>query len=147
MGTVGAIVEDQRAITLASLSGFLSKVDVMVVNIMDCVSCPGWYPLVVKRGAFVKIFYANVNNPGSFSIKSYKSLSLWNFSLTSSNITVLHKSRGLTDCGVGICSLVIFVSDGGGGVDTRSTTFSGIIVVLAFFGRLACAPTSMNLWN
>ena len=144
---VGVIFKDRCAITSASLSGFLSKVDVMVAKILDCASCPGWYPLVVKRGAFVEIFYADVNNLGSFSIKSYKSLSLSNFAFTFSDITVLHRSRGMTDYGAGTCSSVIFIGDGGGGIDTRSTTFSGVIMVFAFFSQPACAPASTNHWN
>ena len=54
--TIGAIIEDRRAITLTSLSGFLSKFDMMVAVIMDCASCPGWCPPNMKLGAFVEIF-------------------------------------------------------------------------------------------
>ena len=44
---------------------------------------------------------------------------------------------------------VILVGDGGGGVDTRSTTFSAIevFVLFALFGRPCCAPASTNIWN
>ena len=133
-GTVGVIVEDRRAITSDSLSGFLSKFDVMVAKVLDCVSWLGWYPLVVKRGAFVEILCADINMSGSFSMNACKSLSLSNFAFTAFDIALLHKSRGLTDYGAGTFSLVIFIGDGGGGVDTRSTMFSGIVVVFAFFG-------------
>ena len=34
-GAVGVIVAVQRAVTSASLSGFLSKVDVMVAKVLD----------------------------------------------------------------------------------------------------------------
>ena len=95
------------------------------------------------------IFWADVNNSGSFSMNACKSLSLSNFALTASDIALLHKSRGLTECCVGTCSSVTFVSDGGGGVDTRSTVFSNVVVwvVLAFFGRPSSAPASTNIWN
>ena len=106
----------------------------MVANVLDGASCPGWYPSTMKRGAFVDIFWANVNNSSSFSMNAYKSLSLSNFAFTSSDITLLHKLRGLTDCSAGTCSSVIFVGDGDGGVDTRSTMVLGIFIVLAFFG-------------
>ena len=55
-GTVDAIVEDRRAITLASLSRFISKVDIMVATIVDYVSCPIWCPPDVNIGVFVEIF-------------------------------------------------------------------------------------------
>ena len=71
-------------------------------------------------------FYTDVNISGSFSMNACKSLSLSNFAFTSFDITLLHKSRGLTDCGAGTYSLVIFIDDGGGGIDKRSTTFSGV---------------------
>ena len=55
MGTIGAIIEDRRAITLTSLLGFLSKFDVMVAIIVDYASYPGWCPPDMKIGAFVEI--------------------------------------------------------------------------------------------
>ena len=90
-----------------------------------------------------------MNILGSFSMNSCKSMSLLNFSLTASNIEFLHKSSGLIECCSGACSLVTFVGDGGGGIDTRSTTFSGVVVwvVLSFFGRPGSSPTLENHWN
>ena len=53
---------------------------------------------------------------------------------------------------VGICwvySCVIWVGDGGGGVETRSTMFSSteVVVVFTFFGLPCFAPVSMNHLN
>ena len=141
------IFEDLRAITSASLLGFLSKVDVMVAKVLECASCLGWYPPVMKRGAFIEILCADINMSGSFSMNAYKYLSLSNFAFTASVIRLLHKSRGLTDCGAGTCSSVIFIGDGGGGIDTRSMMFLGVVVILTFFSQPACAPTSTNHWN
>ena len=58
-------------------------------------------------------------------------------------------SIGLMEGGSGIHSCVILVGDGGGGVDTRSTTFSAVevFVLFAFFGRHCCAPASTNILN
>ena len=78
-----------------------------------------------------------------------KSLSLSNFAFIASDIALMHKSSGLTDCCSGTCSSVTFVRDGGGGVDIRSTMFSRIVmwVVLALFGQPGSAPASTNIWN
>ena len=56
MGSVDPIIEDRHAITLDSLSGFLSKINEMVAMIGDCVSCPGWCPPDMKIGSLVEIF-------------------------------------------------------------------------------------------
>ena len=76
-----------------------------------------------------------------------KSLSLSNFSFTSSGITLLHKSSGLIESCSGANSSVTFVGVRGWGVDTRSTTFSSVdvCVILAFFGQPCNAPASTNL--
>ena len=55
-GMVDAIIEDRRAITLDSLSRFLSKIDEMVAMIGVYVPCLGWCPPDVKIGALVEIF-------------------------------------------------------------------------------------------
>ena len=67
---------------------------------------------------------------------AWKSLSRSNLSFRVFGITFLHMSIGLMEGGSGIVSWVILVGDGGGGVDTRSTTFSNIevFVLLTFFG-------------
>ena len=94
-------------------------------------------------------FCTDMSISGNFSMNVYKSLSLSNFSLIASDIAFLHKSSGLIECCSGTCSLVTFIGDGGEAVDTRSTTFSGIVVwvILAFFGPPGSAPASTNLWN
>ena len=81
-------------------------------------------------------FCTDVNISGNFSMNAYKYLSLSNVSLIDSDITFLHKSSGLIECCSGTYSSVNFVGDGGGGVDTRSTMFSGIDVwvILDLFG-------------
>ena len=56
IGSVGAIMEDRCLITLASLSGFLLKVEVMVATIGDCAPYPDWCPPDMKIGALVEIF-------------------------------------------------------------------------------------------
>ena len=58
-------------------------------------------------------------------------------------------STRLVEGSSGIASCVIWVRDGGGGVDTKSTTFSvvEVFVLLTFFGRPCCAPASTNFWN
>ena len=68
-------------------------------------------------------------------MNDYRSLSLSTFSFTTSDIALLHKLSGLIESGFGIFSSFI-VEDGGGGVGTRSMTFSGVDVwvILAFFG-------------
>ena len=65
-----------------------------------------------------------------------RSLSLSNFSFTASDITLFHKLSGLIESCSSANSSVTFVGDGGGGVDTRSTTFSSVdvCVILDFFG-------------
>ena len=80
---------------------------------------------------------------------TWRSLSQLNFSFKVSDIAFLHMSSGLMEGGSGISSCVILVGDGGGGVDTRSTTFSAVevFVLFAFFGRPCCAPASTNLCN
>ena len=71
-------------------------------------------------------------------------MSLLTFSFTDSGILVLYKSRGLTDYCAGSFSLTTGVNDGGGEVDTRSMTSSGVVVVFAFFGRASGASASRN---
>ena len=56
MGSVSAIIEDRRAITLDSLSRFLSKIDEMVATIGDCGPYSSWCPPIVKIGTFMEIF-------------------------------------------------------------------------------------------
>ena len=154
-GTVRVIVEVRRPTTSASLSGFFSKVEVIVAKIFGLwVIWPVWgtgsrYPPTSKRGDFVNRFCTWVKITGNFYMYAWRSLSLSNFSFTASDIALLHKLSGLIKCYSGICSPVTFVGDGGGGIDTRSTTFSGIDVwvILAFFGRLGSAPASTNIWN
>ena len=104
---------------------------------------------VSNRGALVDSFCTDVNISGNFSMNACRSLSLLNFVFTAFDIALLHKSSGLTKCFSGTCSSITFVGDGGGGVDTRSTTFSGVVVwvVLAFFGRPGSAPALTNIWN
>ena len=51
IGSVGAIMEDRFPITLASLSGFLLKFDVMVATIGGWAPYPGWCPLDMKIGS------------------------------------------------------------------------------------------------
>ena len=92
----------------------------------------------------MEIFWADLNSAGSVSKKSCKLVSLSKFAFIVSGIALLYKLRGMTDYCADACSSIICVGDGGGAVDTRSTTFSGVIVVLAFFGRPACAPASTN---
>ena len=80
---------------------------------------------------------------------AWRSLSQSNFSFTVSDIEFLHMLSGLMESCSGISSCAILVGDRGGGVDTRSTTFSAVEVFVLFtlFGRPCCAPTSTNLWN
>ena len=66
------------------------------------------------------------------------------FYFTDSGIALLYKSRGLTDCYAGVGSSTTGVGDGGGRVDTRSTTSSGVVIVFSFFGRPSEAPASRN---
>ena len=77
------------------------------------------------------------------------SLSLSNFSFIASEIALLHKLSGIIECCSGTFSSVTFVEDGGGGVDTRSTMFSGVDmwVILAFFGLPGSALALTNIWN
>ena len=96
-GIVGVIVTVRRAVTLASLLGFLLKFEVIVSKVRDWNSFPGWYPPTSKRGDFVDSFCTDVNISGSFSINACKSLSLSNFAFTASDIALLHKSSGLTE--------------------------------------------------
>ena len=73
-GTVGAIVEVRRPTTSASLSGFLSKVEVIVANIFGLWGI--WlvwgtgsgYPPNSKRGDFLEIFCTWVKIVGNFSM-------------------------------------------------------------------------------
>ena len=49
----------------------------------------------------------------------------------------------------GVSSCVIWVGDGGGGVETKSTMFSDVEVfaLFTFSGRPCCAPASTNHLN
>ena len=78
-----------------------------------------------------------------------KSPSWLNRSFNVSSIAFLQMSIGIM---VGICGLssyVIWVGDGVGGVETKSTMFSPIevVVLFTFFGRTCFAPTSTNHLN
>ena len=80
---------------------------------------------------------------------AWKSLSWLNLSFRVYGIAFLLMSTGIM---VGICGLssfVIWVGDGGGGVETKSTMFSPVEVVLlfTFFGQPCFAPTSTNYLN
>ena len=66
-GTVGVIVDVRHPATSASLSRFLSKVEVIVVKVHGLWSSwPGWYPPTSKRGDFVESFCTLVNISGNF---------------------------------------------------------------------------------
>ena len=73
-GTVRVIVEVRRPTTSASLSGFLSKVKVIVAKIFGLWGIwPFWgtgsgYPLTSKRGDFVESFCTWVKIAGNFSM-------------------------------------------------------------------------------
>ena len=73
-GTVGVIVEVRRLATSASLSRFLSKVEVIVAKIFGLWGIwPVWgtgsgYPLTSKRGDFVESFSTWVKIAGNFSM-------------------------------------------------------------------------------
>ena len=104
-------------------------------------------PPTLNKGALVERFCTEVSNSGNFSMYAWRSLSRSNFSFKVFDIAFLHMSSGLMEGGSGISSCVILVEDGGGGVDTRSTTFSAVevFVIFAFFGRPWCAPASTNI--
>ena len=73
-GTVEVIVKIRRPTNSASLSGFLSKVEVIVAKIFGLWGiCPIWgtgsgYPPTSKRGDFVEIFCTWVKIAGNFSM-------------------------------------------------------------------------------
>ena len=106
-------------------------------------------PPVSNRGILVVIFCTEVSNSGSFLMYAWKSLSRSNLSFRVSGISFLHMSVGLIDGSSGSVSCVILVGDGGGDVDTRSTTFSAVevFVLFTFFGQPCYAPASTNFWN
>ena len=58
-------------------------------------------------------------------------------------------STGLMKGRCGIYSCVIWVKDGGGGVDTKATMFSAVevFVLFVFFGRPCYAHVSTNILN
>ena len=93
-------------------------------------------PPVSNRGALVVIFCTEVSNSGSFSMYTWKSLSWSNLSFKVSSIAFLHMSTRIIVGSYGISSCVIWVGDGGGGVETKSTTFLFIevFVLFTFFG-------------
>ena len=82
-------------------------------------------------------------------MNSWKSPSWSNLSFRVFGIAFLQM---LTSLMVSICvvsSCIIWVGDGGGGVDTRSTMFSSTegVVVFTFFGIPCFAPDSMKRLN
>ena len=86
---------------------------------------------------------------GNFSMYAWKSPSWLNRSFSVFGIAFLQMS---TELMVGICvvsSCVIWVGDGGGGVETKSTMFSSIevVAVFTFFGLPCFAPASTNHLN
>ena len=106
-------------------------------------------PPTSNKGTLVESFCTEVSSSGSFSIYAWMSLLWLNFSFKVSDIAFLHMSSGLMESCSGISSCVILVRDGGGGVDTRSTTFLVVEVFELFdlFGQPCCTPASTNLWN
>ena len=90
-----------------------------------------------------------MNNSRSFSINSWKLSSWWSLYFNVSNIAFLQMCIGLMVVGCGIYSYVIWVWDGSGGVETKSTIFSSTegFVVFTFFGLPCFAPKSTNHLN
>ena len=95
-------------------------------------------PLASIRGHLVVIFWTEVSSSGNFSMYAWKSLSSSNLSFKVSGIAFLHMSTGLIVGRCGISSCVIWVRDGGGGVDTKSTMFLvvEVFVLLPFLANL-----------
>ena len=106
-------------------------------------------PLASINGHLVVILWKEVSSSGKFSMYAWKSQSWSNLSFKVSGIAVLHMSTGIMEGSFGISSCVIWVGDGGGGVDIKSTMLSAIkvFVLFSFFGRPCRAPASTNFLN
>ena len=125
------------------MSGFLTNVDFIIPIDLGfwgiCPGCEGMSfldPLDSIRGHMVVIFWTEVSSLGNFSMYAWKSLSWLKCSFRVFDIASLHMSTGIMEGSCGISSYVIWVGDGGGGVDTRSTMFSvvEVFVLFTFFG-------------
>ena len=93
-------------------------------------------PPASNIGHLVVIFWIEVSSLGNLSMYAWKSLSWSNLSFRVSGIAFLHMSNGLMEGSCGIFSCVIWVGEGGGGVDTKSTIFLvvEVFVLFTFFG-------------
>ena len=80
-------------------------------------------PPVSNRGHLVVIFCIEVSSSGIFLMYAWKYISWSNLSFKVFGIAFFHMSIKLIEGSSGIASYMIWVGDGGGGVDTRSTTF------------------------
>ena len=125
------------------MSGFLTNVDFSSPTDLGFwgiwLGCEGTSrldPPASNIGNLVVILRTEVSNLGSFSMSAWKYLSWLNISFRVFGIEFLHMSTGLMEGSFGIYSCVIWVRDGGGGVDTRSTIFLAVkvFVLFGFFG-------------
>ena len=138
------------------MSGFLKNMDLIVP--ID-LGLWGIWPICCERvwraeldsinGHFVAIFWVDVNSSGSFLMNAWKSPSWSNRSFSVSGIAFLQMSTGLMVGSCGVSSCVIWVGDGGGGVETKSIIFSSTtgFVVFTYFGLPCFAPASTNRLN
>ena len=80
---------------------------------------------------------------------AWKSPSWSNLSFRVFGIAFLQMSTGIMVGTCGLSSCVIWVGDGGGDVETKSTMFSDVEVfaLFTFSGRPCCAPASTNRLN
>ena len=80
---------------------------------------------------------------------AWKSISWLNLSFKVFGLAFLHMSTRIMEGSFGISSCVIWVGDGGGGVDTRSTIFLvvEVFVVFDFFDQPCHAPALKFFWN
>ena len=86
----------------------------------------------------VEICWDLRNKSGNLLINCWRSTSLSTLSLSVSDIALLHKLAGLMVVNTGIFSCIIWVGEGGGGVETKSMylTIGGFVsftfIALAF---------------
>ena len=85
---------------------------------------------------------------GSLLINCCRSTSLSILSLSVSDIALLHKLAGLMLVDTGIFSCIIWVGDGGGGVETKSIASTvGGLVIFTFLDLACLASSSKNRLN
>ena len=93
-------------------------------------------PLASISIHLVVILWTEVSSSGNFLMYAWNPQSWSNLSFKVSDIAFLHMSIGIMEGSYGFSSCVIWVGDGGGGVDTKSTMFSAVevFVLFTFFG-------------